>query len=150
VVNILTVALSYKGRAIPLFWIVLDRKGNTSLEHWKQVLSPVIETLQQMDWISALIHVVADREFASPKLAEWLKETYGIDSTLRLKASMYLRGDGTPETKIAELVKRMIKGDRTILYNQVVTRDSEFVMNVLVTWGAAYDEPLGPRLMALK
>ena len=27
VVNILTVALSYKGRAIPLFWIVLDRKG---------------------------------------------------------------------------------------------------------------------------
>ena len=91
VVNILTVALSYKGRAIPLFWIVLDRKENTSLEHWKHVLSPVIETLQQMEWISAPIHVVADREFASPKLAEWLKETYVIDSTLRLKASMYLR-----------------------------------------------------------
>jgi len=32
VVNILTVALSYEGRAIPLFWIVLDRKGNTSFE----------------------------------------------------------------------------------------------------------------------
>ena len=55
---------------------------------------------------------------------------------------MYLRGDGTPETKIAELVKRMVKGDRTVLYNPVVTRDSEFVMNVLLTWGAAYDEPL--------
>jgi len=38
-INILTVALSYKGRAIPLFWIVFGRRGNTSLEHWKQVLA---------------------------------------------------------------------------------------------------------------
>ncbi|RCV64717.1 hypothetical protein C5S53_07355 [Methanophagales archaeon] len=52
-INILTVALSYKGRTIPLFWIVFGRRGNTSLEHWKQVLAPVIEALQQMDWISA-------------------------------------------------------------------------------------------------
>ena len=41
-INILTVAVSYKGRAIPLFWIVLDRNGNSSFEHWKQVLTPVI------------------------------------------------------------------------------------------------------------
>ena len=95
-----------------------------------------------MDWISAHIHVVADREFASPKLAEWLKTSYEVDSTLRLKASMYLKGDGMPETKIAEMVKGMRKGDRTILYNQVVTRDSEFDMNVLLTWGTDYDEPL--------
>lgn len=73
-INILTVALSYKGRAIPLFWIVFGRRGNTSFEHWTQVLVPVIEALKQMDWSSAHIHVVADREFASPKLAEWLKK----------------------------------------------------------------------------
>ena len=141
-INILTVALSYKGRAIPLFWIVFGRRGNTSFEHWKQVLAPVIEALKQMDWISAHIHVVADREFASPKLAEWLKTSYVVDSTLRLKASMYLKGDGMPETKIAEIVKGMRKGDHTIMYNQVVTRDSKFAMNALLTWDAAYDEPL--------
>lgn len=68
-INILSVAVSYKGRAIPLFWIVLDRKGNSSFEHWKRVLTPVIEGLQQMEWLSDIpIHVVADREFASPKL----------------------------------------------------------------------------------
>lgn len=142
VVNILTVALSYKGRAIPLLWIVLDRKGNTSLEHWKQALAPVIEALRQMDWITAPIHVVADREFASPKLAEWLKTSYEVDSTLRLKASMYLSGNGMPEIKIARIVKGMRKGSRTVLYNQRVTRDSTFEMNVLLTWGTAYDEPL--------
>jgi hypothetical protein len=42
-INILSVAVAYEGRALPLFWIVLDRKGSSSFEHWKQVLTPVIE-----------------------------------------------------------------------------------------------------------
>lgn len=142
-VNILSVAVSYKGRAIPLFWIVLGRKGNTSFEHWKQVLTPVIEGLQQMEWLSGIpIHVVADREFASPKLAEWLKNTYGVDTTLRIKASMYLNGDGMPETKIGTLLQKMVKGSRRVLYNQLVTRDCTFKMNVVLNWGKEYDEAM--------
>ena len=91
-INILSVAVSYKGRALPLFWIVLGRKGNSSFEHWKQVLTPVIKGLQQMEWLSGKpILVVADREFASPKLAEWLKNTYGVEAILRIKASMYTK-----------------------------------------------------------
>jgi len=36
-----------------------------------------------MEWLSGKsIHVTADREFARPKLAEWLKKTYDIDATL--------------------------------------------------------------------
>ena len=45
-INNLSVAVSYKGRALPLFWIVLYRKGNRSFKHWKHVLTPVIEGLQ--------------------------------------------------------------------------------------------------------
>jgi len=142
-INILSVAVSYKGRAIPLFWIVLDRKGNSSFEHWKQVLTPVIEALQQMEWLSGIpIHVVADREFASPKLAEWLKKTYGVDATLRMKASMYLKGEGMPETKIATLLRKMLKGSRRVLRDQIVTRDSTFKMNVVLNWGKQYEEAM--------
>lgn len=142
-INILSVAVSYKGRALPLFWIVLDRKGNSSFEHWKKVLTPVIEGLQQMDWASDIpIHVVADREFASPKLAEWLKNTYNVDATLRLKASMYLKEDGIPETKIATLLAKMIKGTRRVLYDRIVTRDSTFKMNVVLKWGKKYEEAM--------
>lgn len=89
-----------KGRAIPLFWIVLDRKGNSSFDYWKYVLTPVMEGLQQMEWLSGIpIIIVADKEFASPKLAEQLKNTYGVDATLRIKSSMYLNGDNMPEIK---------------------------------------------------
>lgn len=142
-INILSVAVSYKGRAIPLFWIVSGKKGSSSFDDWKRVLAPVIEALKQMEWLSNKpIHLVADREFASPKLAEWLKTTYNVDSTLRIKASMYLKGEDEPEIKVATLIHKMIKGDRQVLYKHVLTRASTFKMNVLLTWGKEYDEPL--------
>lgn len=143
-INILSVALYYKGRAIPVFWTVFGNKGNSSFEQWKQVLTPVIEGLQQMEWLSCVpIHVVADREFASPKLAEWLKNTYGVDSTLRLKASMYLKGAGMPEeTQIATLLRKLPKGSRRVLHGQIVTRDSIFKMNVVLIWDKGYEEAM--------
>jgi len=142
-INILSVAVSYKGRAIPLFWIVSGKKGNSAFDDWKCVLAPVIEALQKMEWLSGKpIHAVADREFASPKLAEWLKTTYNVDSTLRIKASMYLKGEDEPEIKVATLIQKMIRGGRRVLYDQILTRASTFKMNVLLTWGKEYDEPL--------
>lgn len=144
-INILSVAVSYKGRALPLYWIVFRKKGSSSSEQWKQVLFPVVIVLQQMSWLSDKkihIHVVADREFASPKLAEWLKTVFDVAVTLRIKASMYLTGKDTPEIKVASLIRKMAKGSRYILYNQVLTRDSSFKMNVLLTWNKNYDEPL--------
>jgi len=144
-INILSVAVSYKGRALPLYWMVFGKQGCSSLEQWKQVLFPVIIVLQQMSWLSDKqihIHVVADREFASPKLAEWLTNEFDVAVTLRIKANMYLAGEDTPEVKVASLIQRMTKGSRHILYNQVLTRDSSFKMNVLLTWNKDYDEPL--------
>lgn len=87
-------------------------------------------------------HLVADREFASPKLAEWLKNIFDIDSTLRIKSSMYLGDEDRGETKVATLIQNMVKGSRYILYDQILTRDSDFKMNVLLTWKKDYDEPL--------
>jgi len=142
-INILSVALCYKGRALPLFWMVFGRKGNSALTDWKKLLTRVIEGLHSMDWLSdTLIHVVADREFASPKFAEWLKDKYNVDSTLRIKSSMYLSDENKPEVKVASLIKKLKKGSRKLLYDQRVTRDCNFKMNVLLLWKKGYDEPL--------
>jgi len=142
-INILSVSVCFKGRALPLCWMVFGRRGNSALTHWKQVLTPVILGLQSMDWLSGKpIHVAADREFASPKLAEWLMKTYDIHTTLRMKASMYLKDENKPEVKIASLIKKMKKGKRRVLRDQQITRDSSFKMNVLLTWNKKYDEPL--------
>ena len=144
-VNILTVAICYKGRTILMYWKVFDRKGNSSFKDWKGVLTPVIKGLQQMEWLSGIpIHVVADREFASPKLAEWLKIDYGVGATLRMKASMYLKGvgDEISEVKIATLLAEMAKGSHRVLYDQIVTRKSKFAMNILLKWDKEYEEAM--------
>jgi len=144
-INILSVAVSYKGRALPLYWMVFGKQGCSSLEQWKQVLFPVIIVFQQMSWLSDKaihIHVVADREFASPKLAEWLTNEFDVAVTLRIKANMYLIGEDIPEVKVASLIRKMTKGSRHVLYNQMLTRNSTFKMNVLLTWKEDYDEPL--------
>lgn len=141
-VNILLVSVYFEGRAIPLFWIVWDRGGSSSYDQWTAVLSPVITELQKHAWCAQNpIIVVADREFASPRLAQWLKRTYHVDSVLRLKRSAYLC-DQDQSVQLATLLQHFPQGS-TRHYRQItVTKTSDFLVNVTMTWGTQYDEPL--------
>jgi len=140
-VNILDVALHYKGRAIPLFWMVLNRRGNSSFENWKTVLTPVIEALRSASWTQGKqIHVVADREFASPKLSEWLWETFRVGSTVRMKRSEYLNSE-VEIAKVSEYLKHLHPGNRRFLRGCTITQSNDFVMNVALYWDKAYEEP---------
>lgn len=83
-VNILMVSVSFEGRAIPLFWVVWDQGGSSSYAQWTAGLSPVITVFQTQAWCAEIpIIVVADREFASPRLPQWLKRTYRLCSKIR-------------------------------------------------------------------
>ena len=141
-VNILMVALHFEGRAIPLFWLVLSRAGNSSLTQWQTVLTPVITHLRAQPWLQDVpIIVTADREFASPPLAEWLMSTYHVDSALRLKRSEYLC-DQSHTIKLADLLTAFPCGE-TRHYRQVtVTKRSQFLVNVTITWSPSSEEPL--------
>jgi hypothetical protein len=140
--NILAVSVAMKGRAIPVFWIVWNQAGNSSFEQWKAVLTPVITELHRRSWLQGIpLVVVADREFASPRLAEWLKTTYDVDSVLRLKRSEYLC-DHDQTIQLQELLHYFPRG-ATRCYRQItVTKASTFLLNVTIAWGDPYDEPL--------
>jgi len=140
-VNVLDVAISYKGRAIPLFWKVVNRRGASSLEEWKTVLTPVIEALRTAQWAQGKeIHLLADREFASPKLSQWLWETFRVESTLRLKRSEYLQ---TVEESypVRNFFKQLQPGQCRFLRQCTVTQSNDFVMNIALWWGKSYEEP---------
>lgn len=141
-VNVLMVSVYFEGRAIPLFWIVWDQGGSSSYAQWTAVLSPVMTELQKQPWCADIpIIVVADREFASPRLAHWLKRTYHVESVLRMKRSAYLC-DQDHSIQLAALVEHFLQGT-TRQYRQVtVTKASEFLVNVTITWGMSYEEPL--------
>jgi hypothetical protein len=84
VINILYIAIIYKGVAIPLFWILLDKEGNSDtkerIELWTRLLSCFPN--QSFNFITA------DREFIGHDWIEWLKGK-GIPFRIRVKDREY-------------------------------------------------------------
>jgi hypothetical protein len=141
-INILMVSVTVHGRALPLFWKVWNRAGNSAFADWCAVLTPVLQELRRQDALQGgPVIVVADREFASPRLAEWLKTTAAVDSVLRLKRSAYLC-DQTHTVLLADLLRYFPQGETRSYRQMTVTKASHFPVNVTLPWGLEYEEPL--------
>ncbi|GAK49123.1 putative transposase [Candidatus Moduliflexus flocculans] len=141
-INILMVSVHFQARAIPVFWRVLDRAGNSAFEHWKTVLTPVMTEFQAHAWLAKPpLIMTADRECASPQLAEWLKTTYHVESVLRLKRREYLC-DQAQEITLADVLRFFPQGDTRYYPHVTVTKTSQFLVNVTITWSPDAEEPL--------
>jgi len=73
------VSLIWQRRAIPLYWSLLPKLGNSNLEEQTLALQEVLPLFKEYKII-----VLGDREFCSVDLGNWLKET-GVSFCLRLK-----------------------------------------------------------------
>ena len=140
-VNVLSIAIVFDGITCPLYWIVLSRPGATGLQHWQQVLTPAVDALRCAQWLQRCpLTVAADREFASPKLAEWLFDTYRVNSVLRLKRSEYLQ-HGHNCQGVADWLAPLRCGQCRFLRDYQVTQSNHFRVNVALLWEKGYDEP---------
>ena len=141
VVNVLSVALVLDGITFPLYWIVLSRPSATGLQQWLKVLTPAVDALRCTHWLQRCpLTVAADREFASPKLAAWLWDTYRVNSVLRIKRSEYVQ-HGHSCQKVADWLGPLRRGQCRFLRNCRVTQSSHFRVNVALLWEKDYEEP---------
>jgi hypothetical protein len=83
-INILMVAVIYHQRAIPVYFELLPKLGNSNLGEQTAIFSKVIPIFRNYK-----VCVLGDREFCSVKLAAWLWEKQ-VDFCLRLKKSNYV------------------------------------------------------------
>ena len=67
--NVLMVSAIYKKRALPIFWVLLEKDGSSNLAEQQKVLRPVIRLLKKYKLV-----VIGDREFHSIELASWLQQ----------------------------------------------------------------------------
>lgn len=65
--NILMASAIYQKRALPIFWILLEKKGASNLREQQIVLRPVIKLFKAQK-----IVIIGDREFHGIELAHWL------------------------------------------------------------------------------
>jgi hypothetical protein len=83
--NVLMVSAIYKKRALPIFWVLLEKEGSSNLAEQQKVLRPVIRLLRKYKLV-----VVGDREFHSIELADWL-QSQNVSFVLRQKQSTTFR-----------------------------------------------------------
>lgn len=102
-VNVLMLAVTYRGISIPLFWTVRDEKGCSDNLERKAILQKFIDGFG----VESIRFVTADREFCSK---EWLEFLIGkkIPFRLRIKANHQItnaRGDLIRASRLCRTLK---------------------------------------------
>ena len=132
--NLLWISVGYGRRALPLGWVRVPHEGNSDLALQQEILN----------WFKALLPegvravIVADREFHSIRLAQWIKEELKLDYVLRIKAGTYIELDG----QSCQAGQFAVKGESVRLPEVKVTRreQNEYLTNLTIHWAAGEDE----------
>lgn len=132
--NLLWVAVAFGGRALPLGWVVVPHEGNSSLGLQQELLSWLKECLPA----EAQAVIVADREFHSIHLAQWIEEQLQLDYALRIKAGTVVELDGE-KMKAGELA---VAGESFQVSAVKITTDKklEYRTNLTVHWKVGEEE----------
>lgn len=79
-INILMLAVVYKGVAIPVYWMLLDKQGNSNTRERIALVKRFVREFGK----ARIIKFLADREFVGEKWFGWL-QSEGIDFAIRIK-----------------------------------------------------------------
>lgn len=120
-INILMLAVVYKGIAIPVYWILLNKQGNSNTRERIALMKRFIRQFGK----ARIKKVLADREFVGEKWFNWLKSEE-IDFGIRIKKNTLAansRGKFVQVQKLFWLLKPgeslTLKGARKIHESEV-------------------------------
>lgn len=116
-INILTLAIVFKGIAIPIYWELLDKKGNSNTKERISIVQKFIDKFGK----EGIAGLLGDREFIGETWFEWLI-TKQITFYIRIKKNLLTtdsRGRVVPVNALFRGLKptevRALYGDRKIM-----------------------------------
>ncbi len=118
-INYLVLSVCYKRMAIPLFWKLLDKRGNSSSKERIDLIEEFIKVFgsHRIDFI------LGDREFIGKKWQDWLIEME-IPFYLRIRNDAIVTINGK-ETKASKLFKKLNVGEHLHKNNLVIVYGTE-------------------------
>jgi hypothetical protein len=129
--NILMVSAIYQKRALPIFWIVLAKKGASNLREQQNILRPVIKLFR-----THKIVIIGDREFHSVDKAQWIHQQ-GVKFVLRQKKDTNYRQKRQKLTPLSNL--NIAPGQRQFVAGINITQKKGFCrFNLAVYWKRKY------------
>ncbi|WP_427162864.1 IS4 family transposase [Aliinostoc sp. HNIBRCY26] len=129
--NIMMLSLVWGKHALPVYWELLDKKGNSNFSQQKRVIAPVLRLLR-----SYPIVLLGDREFHSVKLANWLNK-WRVDFALRQKKNTCISDDEQVYVALEEL--KIKPGTRQFYANICCTKKHQLGnFNLAAYWKRKY------------
>jgi hypothetical protein len=104
--NILTLAIAYKGIAIPVYWLVLNKQGNSNQRERIALLQRFIRQFGR----HKIRGVLADREFIGDQWWQWLTD-HRIPFVIRMKANQLLTSNRQASLKVETLFRDLQVGE---------------------------------------
>ncbi len=104
--NFFVAAVVYGSITIPIAWLLLDKKGNSSTAERKKLIEQIVEIVSK-DRIEIIL---ADREFVGKKWLEYLN-TDQIPFAIRVKKNEQMKHPNGGKMKFSKYFSGMQKGD---------------------------------------
>lgn len=136
--NIFMVSIIWGTHALPLYWEILEHSGNSNLATQKRLLTTVLHLFKKYP-----VLVLGDREFHSPKLADWL-DSKGVSFALRQKKDGHFQEGEHQEYQI--LKQLGFKPGMSKFYSNVLCNKSDGLgpFNLAIYWKRKYRKK-GPK-----
>lgn len=129
--NVFVISLIWEKRAIPLHWLLLNKRGCSNIREQISLITPVLALLSDYKLI-----ILGDREFGSVKLASWLCEQ-SVQFVLRVKQSRYIQSESQSYTQLSSL--GLLPGTSWFKSSVKVTKQKGFgKFNVALYWRRKY------------
>jgi len=109
-INILVLSACYRGSAIPLYWIALDKKGNSDTAERIQLINYFIQGFGR----ARIVRLLGDREFIGEDWFAYLVQQK-IPFDLRVKKSHITTNSKGLEVKINSLFSHLKQGEVMVL-----------------------------------
>ncbi|MFW2177350.1 MULTISPECIES: IS4 family transposase [unclassified Moraxella] len=116
-INIFMLGVVYRGIAIPLYWEMLDKRGNTSQLERKDIIQRFISRFGK-DNINSIL---ADREFVGTTWFNWLNDN-NIPFVIRIKKSSKVSNHHGKQVQIKTLF-RHVTSKETYRHGRILTVD---------------------------
>ncbi len=130
--NISMASVIWKKRALPIYWLLLSKKGSSNFYEQVATIRPILKLLKDYKLV-----VIGDREYRSTAFALWLTKKK-IDFVLRLNKNTKIK---SRYKKYQSLNYLEVKPGDKVLYDGVlVTENNQKTrFNVVIYWRRKYN-----------
>lgn len=118
--NVFMISVIWKKRSLPIYWLLLDKKGSSSVREQIALIRPVLKLFSHYEVV-----ILGDREFHGVELSYWLKQKNkqakkSIYFAFREKDNIYMKRSKKNQARLKDL--QLVPGVKVLHKNVQITK----------------------------